>query len=84
MTANAKRFSTAIDQEANEFLSGVSRMGIAAPWRDLTSTFHLYSPRAHAHGLSASLGRLSEAVKIHTGFGVCVPYNYGPKPEWET
>lgn len=83
MTANAKRFSTAIDQEANEFLSGVSRLGTPAPWRDFLSTYSLYSPRAHAHGLEAAVSRLSEEVKVHVGFGVEVPYNYGPRPEWK-
>lgn len=83
MTANAKRFSTAIDQEANEFLSGASRMGVPGTWRDLLITYHLYSPRAHAHGLEVAINRLSEEVKVHVGYGISVPYNYGPKPEWK-
>ncbi|QQS15335.1 MAG: hypothetical protein IPK84_03120 [Candidatus Moraniibacteriota bacterium] len=81
-TTNATRFADSIAQEAQEYLSGVSRIGIPGTWRDLTSTYHLYSPRAHAHGLETAISRLSEEVKVHVGWGVCLPYNYGPKPEW--
>ena len=82
-TSNAARFADSIAQEAQEYLSGVSRMGVPGTWRDFLSTYSLYSPRAHAHGLEAAVSRLSEEVKVHVGSGVEVPYNYGPKPEWK-
>ncbi len=63
-------------------------MGISGTWHDLTSVRLLYSPRAHAHGLSVALSLLSEAVRKQLvayciSGGVSVPYNYGPKPEWK-